>query len=179
MSPTCHTKSRLQAKRTSHNANNEQHDIATHSGGDQVDAVVDTTKGRHIDGLSSGNTSRADTRGVFARATVRHGVDQHLNRVLAGHDVDDLEGVLDNAHGHPSESHHEGGGGIMRKRQWSTHEEDCVTDRAYVRDNEYIKYLSSLRECSVWSIRADVSIERKNLTPRTGSTDEKVMLCFA
>ena len=42
--------------------------------------------------------SRADTGGVFAGTRVRHGLHQHLDGVLVGHQVDDVESLLDDLH---------------------------------------------------------------------------------
>ena len=67
---------------------------------DQVNSLVDSAEGRHIDGLSSDNTTGSDTGGVLAGATVGDSVDEHLEGVLARGQVNDLHGLLDDAHGH-------------------------------------------------------------------------------
>jgi len=71
----------------------------TSTGGEQVDGEVHTAEGRHIDSLTTHHTGSTDTGRVLTRTTVDDGVDHHLDRVLVGEQVDDLEGVLDNAHG--------------------------------------------------------------------------------
>lgn len=43
------------------------------------------------------NVYRANTSGIFTDGSVADGVDQDLDGVLLGHQVDDLERVLDNA----------------------------------------------------------------------------------
>merc|ERR1719503_67268 len=70
------------------------------TGGDERDGLVDTAQWRDIHGLTTHNTSRSDTRGIFPRATVLHGIHVHLEWVLVGEEVDNLESVLDDAHCH-------------------------------------------------------------------------------
>ena len=55
---------------------------------EQGDSLVDSAEGRHIDGLSSDGTGRANTCAVFTWSAVDDGVDGDLDRVLVGHDVD-------------------------------------------------------------------------------------------
>ncbi len=62
--------------------------------------MVDTAEWRDVDGLTTHRTGTADTSGVLAGAAVLDGVDQNLERVLARQQVNDLERVLDDAHGH-------------------------------------------------------------------------------
>jgi hypothetical protein len=45
------------------------------------------------------HTARSNSGGVFTGTTVLASVDQDLDGVLAGHQVDDLESVLDDLHG--------------------------------------------------------------------------------
>mmetsp|Transcript_36979 Transcript_36979/g.55879 ORF Transcript_36979/g.55879 Transcript_36979/m.55879 type:complete len:255 (-) Transcript_36979:22-786(-) len=66
----------------------------------QVDGLVHTSEGGDVNSLSAHNTGRADSSGVFPRASVLHGLDVDLERVLVGEEVDDLEGVLDDANSH-------------------------------------------------------------------------------
>jgi len=68
------------------------------AGADQVDGLVDTAERGHIDGLTTDNTGRTDTGGVFAGTTGLDSLDEDLEGVLVGQEVDDLEGVLDDAH---------------------------------------------------------------------------------
>ena len=57
--------------------------------------LVDPSERRHVHGLSSDSSSTANTGGVLAGAGVDDGVHHHLERVLSGQQVDDLEAVLD------------------------------------------------------------------------------------
>lgn len=65
--------------------------------GDQSNGLVDTTQRRDIDGLAADGTAGTDTGGVFTGTTVDDGINNNLERVLVGEQVDDLEGVLDDA----------------------------------------------------------------------------------
>merc|ERR550537_128385 len=70
------------------------------TGGDQIDSLVDTTDRRHIDGLTTDGSGGSDLTGVFTWSTVLHGVDEDLDWVLLWvNQVDDLQGLLDDAHG--------------------------------------------------------------------------------
>ncbi len=79
----------------------------------QVEGLVHAAERRDIDSLSSENASSADTGRVLARARVNDSIDQDLNGVLIGEEVDQLEGVLDDADSHQllavvaAVSHHE------------------------------------------------------------------------
>ena len=64
-----------------------------------VQGLAASSHGRDIDGLFFDHTARTDSGGVFAGTAVLAGVDQDLDGVLAGHQVDDLEGVLDDLDG--------------------------------------------------------------------------------
>ena len=66
----------------------------------EPDGLVDAAQGRDVDGLATDGTGTADTGGVFAWAGVDDGLEKDLDGVLASGQVDDLEGVLDNAHRH-------------------------------------------------------------------------------
>jgi len=87
----------------------------TGTDGQEGNGLVDTAEGRDIDGLATDGTGGTDTGGVFAGTAVDNGVNGNLDGVLVGHDVDDLEGVGDNADGHDLLSvvaavHHKGVG---------------------------------------------------------------------
>ena len=66
--------------------------------GDQAQSEAHTAEGRHIHSLATHHTGSADTGGVFAGTRVRHGLHQHLDGVLVGHQVDDVESLLDDLH---------------------------------------------------------------------------------
>jgi hypothetical protein len=63
--------------------------------GHQVDGRVDAAEGRDIDGLATDDTSRTDTGGILAGASLHDGIGDNLHGVLAGQEVDELESVLD------------------------------------------------------------------------------------
>ena len=60
---------------------------------------VDSPEGRHVDSLSLGVTTLADSRGVFSGSDVSDGVDDGLQRVFASGLVDDFQRVLDDPDG--------------------------------------------------------------------------------
>lgn len=62
---------------------------------DQVDSLVDSTEGRDIDSLSTDNTTGTNSGGVFTAASSSDGVDDDLDGVLAGEEVDQFHGLLD------------------------------------------------------------------------------------
>lgn len=83
--------------------------------GDQVDGLVHAAQGRHVDGLTADHTARADTGRVLAGATGGDSVDQDLEGVLTGLEVDELESLSNNADSHlllaaVATLHHEGVG---------------------------------------------------------------------
>ena len=60
--------------------------------------LVDSPQWRDIHGLSSDSSGPANTGRVLAGPGVDDGVHHHLERVLPGQQVDDLEAVLDDSH---------------------------------------------------------------------------------
>jgi hypothetical protein len=72
----------------------------TGTGCQEGDGLVDTAERGNIDGLSADGTGGTDTGGVFAGTAVDDGVNGNLDRVLVGHEVDDLESVGNNADSH-------------------------------------------------------------------------------
>lgn len=72
----------------------------TSTSGHQVDGLVDATERGDIDGLSADDTSGTDASAVFARTTVDDGINDDLNGVLVSQDVDQLEGVANDANSH-------------------------------------------------------------------------------
>lgn len=65
---------------------------------DQVNGLVDSAEGRHVDSLSANNTAGTDTRRVLAGAALADGVDHDLDGVLTSEEVDELHGLLDDLH---------------------------------------------------------------------------------
>jgi hypothetical protein len=79
----------------------------------QPDGLVDTAEGRHINSLSPNSTSTTNTSGVFTGARVDDGINQNLEWVVSGQQMDDLESVLQDPNSHQLLSvvtsvHHEG-----------------------------------------------------------------------
>ena len=72
----------------------------TYTNGQQRNRLVDTPQRRHIHGLTTDGTRRADTGRVFAGTSVDDGVDENLDGVLLGDEVDDFERVLDDTDSH-------------------------------------------------------------------------------
>ncbi|KAH9401930.1 hypothetical protein TYRP_016499 [Tyrophagus putrescentiae] len=70
------------------------------SGAQQPDGLVDATQRRDVDGLSADGSGAANSGGVLTGAAVDDRIDENLQRILSGQQVDDLEGVLDDAHRH-------------------------------------------------------------------------------
>jgi len=92
--------------------------------GQKGNSLVDSPQGRDIDGLSPNCTSRSDTGGVLPGSAVLNGVNGNLDGVLVGHQVDDGEGVIDDADSHQLLSvvaaiHHQGVGETLNDRTLS------------------------------------------------------------
>ena len=66
---------------------------------DQGQSLVDTSKGRDINRLSSNNTSGPNSGGILSRSAVLDGINQNLNRVLVGQQVNNLKRLLDDTNG--------------------------------------------------------------------------------
>jgi len=67
---------------------------------DEVNRLVHAARWRHIGGLTSHDACRTDTRGVIVGAAILYCINVNLNGVLAGQEVDDFEGMLNDAHSH-------------------------------------------------------------------------------
>jgi hypothetical protein len=66
---------------------------------DEVERLVDPAEWGNIDGLSLDCAARAHTGRVLSDGGVGNGINQNLDGVLVGHQVDDLESVLHDARG--------------------------------------------------------------------------------
>jgi hypothetical protein len=64
---------------------------------DEGDSLIDSSKRGNINGLSSNNTTRADTSRVLSGTTVLDGINKNLNRVLISQKVNNLKSLLDNS----------------------------------------------------------------------------------
>ena len=73
--------------------------VLTDSLGDQVDSLVHSSQGRHVNSLLSHHTTSSDSGGVFSGASLDDGIDENLEGVSSGEEVDDFEGVPDDADG--------------------------------------------------------------------------------
>ena len=71
----------------------------TYADGDEGDGLVNPSEGGDINSLSSDGTLRSNTGAVLSRAGVDDGVDEDLDGVLVGEEVDDFEGVGNDADG--------------------------------------------------------------------------------
>ena len=67
--------------------------------GDVVNRLVDSSEGRDIDGLSLDTSASSDSGGVFSGTAVADGVDDNLDGVFAGLELDDFEGLSHDSHG--------------------------------------------------------------------------------
>ena len=67
--------------------------------GQESESETDTAERRHIHSLTTDNTGSTDTGGVFTRTRVGNSVRKHLDGVLVGHEVDDVEGLFNDLHG--------------------------------------------------------------------------------
>lgn len=71
----------------------------TYTRGEESDRLVDPAQWRDIDSLATDGSLGANTGGVLTRTGVDNGVDENLDWVLVGEEVDDLERVRDDADG--------------------------------------------------------------------------------
>ena len=67
---------------------------------DEVDSLVDSAEGRHVDGLSADDTTGSDTGGVFAGTGVGDSVNENLDWVEAGQQVNEFHSLLDDTNCH-------------------------------------------------------------------------------
>lgn len=72
----------------------------TYTDSDESDSLVNATKRRNINGLTTDGTLGTDTGRVFTGTSVDDGVNENLDRVLVGEEVDNFEGVGDDSDGH-------------------------------------------------------------------------------
>lgn len=73
--------------------------VLTGSLGDQVDGLVDSSQGRHINCLLSHHTSTADSGRIFSGACIDKSTNENFERVLASEEVNDFECVSDDSDG--------------------------------------------------------------------------------
>ena len=68
--------------------------------GEKIDGLVHAAHGRDVHRLAANDTGAANACGIFAWSGVDDGIDDHLKRIFVGEQVNDLHGVLHDAHGH-------------------------------------------------------------------------------
>ena len=66
----------------------------------QVQCVVDATEWGHINGLTTDDTGTTHACGIFTWSRVDDSIDDDLDRVLVGQQMDDLQRVLDDTDSH-------------------------------------------------------------------------------
>ena len=76
-----------------------KHRYRTYTSGQKSQSEAHTAEGRHIHSLTTDNTGSTDTGGVFTRTGVGNGISKNLDGVLVGHEVDDVESLLNDLHG--------------------------------------------------------------------------------
>lgn len=74
--------------------------LQTYTNGDEVDGLVDAAERGDINSLATHDTGSTNAGRVLARASGDDGLDEHLDGVLIREQVDDLKGVLNDAHSH-------------------------------------------------------------------------------
>ena len=67
--------------------------------GDEIEGLVNSSERTDVDGLSLDITTFSDSGGVFSGSAVSDGIDNNLNGVFSGLEVDDFEGLSDDSHG--------------------------------------------------------------------------------
>ena len=67
---------------------------------DQIDSLVDSSQGGNIDSLSSNSTTGTNSCGVLSGTALNDGLEEDLKWVLSGKEVDDLESLSEDSHGH-------------------------------------------------------------------------------
>lgn len=65
--------------------------------GDQVDGLVHSSQGRHVDSLLSHDTSSTDSGRIFSGTCLQDCTNEHFEGVSAGEQVNDFESVSDDA----------------------------------------------------------------------------------
>jgi len=106
------------------------------------DGLVDAAERGNINGLATDGTSGSDTGAVFARTAVDNGINGDLDRVLVGHDVNDLKGVGHDADGLEfftvvATVHHEGAGETLNDGALSLSEALDGISTSRVRDVDW------------------------------------------
>ncbi|KAH3666208.1 hypothetical protein OGAPHI_004397 [Ogataea philodendri] len=121
---------------------------------EQSNSLVDSSEWRHIDGLSSNGTGRSNSCGVFSWTGVDNSVNNNLEWVLVGQDVDDLHGVLDDSNSLElltvvSTVHHQGVGQSLDNRTLSLSESLGSVSSGSVGDVDWLSDLDVVSQRDV------------------------------
>jgi hypothetical protein len=79
------------------NTYDERKGINTYANGNEGNRLIDSSEGRNIDGLTTYGTLRANTSAVFTWASIDNSINENLDRVLVGEEVNDFECVCDDS----------------------------------------------------------------------------------
>merc|ERR1712219_60410 len=70
------------------------------AGDQEPNGLINAAERRHVDGLTTDSSCSSNASGVFPRPAVDDSVRNDLQRVLAGKEMNDFEGVFDDTNGH-------------------------------------------------------------------------------
>merc|ERR1719250_186636 len=70
------------------------------AGDQEPNGLIHAAERRHVDGLTTDSSCSSNASGVFPRPAVNDSVRNDLQRVLAGKEMNDFEGVFDDTNGH-------------------------------------------------------------------------------
>jgi hypothetical protein len=73
--------------------------VLSHSLGDQVNGLVDSSEGRHVNCLLSHHTTSSNSGRILSGTGLDDSVDENLERVSSGEEMDDLKSMSDNSDG--------------------------------------------------------------------------------
>ena len=73
--------------------------MLSHSLGDQVDGLVDSSEGGNVNCLLSHHTTSSNSGGILSGTGLNDSVDENLKRVSSGEEVDDLKSMPHNSDG--------------------------------------------------------------------------------
>jgi hypothetical protein len=75
------------------------HSVLPGALGNQVDGLIDSSQGRHVDSLLPHNTTSTDTGRVFSGTSLQDSSYEDFEGVPGSEEVNDFEGVADNTDG--------------------------------------------------------------------------------
>ena len=71
--------------------------MLSHSLGDQIDGLIDSSEGRNVHSLLSHNTTSSNSGGVLSGTSLDNCVDKHLKGVSSGKEINNLKSMSDNS----------------------------------------------------------------------------------